>query len=175
MKSIKTILAMAFLMALPFTFISCDDDDYWYEPPRGEQPDGSSDAIDMAQMMVGHWTGSLVAQGYDSNGILQKIAYSTDMELMQKNNDPTATEGRGVQNDYINNVLQYSRNFSWSINCDSGDITIVYDATSDADAYTMVIDYDDLYLSEQNFSGVMVGEGETDTFDFKWYSLSKKQ
>ena len=38
----------------------------------------------------------------------------------------------------------------------------------------MIIDYDDMKLDDRTFSGVMVGNGESDEFSYTRYTYAKK-
>ena len=157
---------MLAIAALPALFTSCDDDpwDPWYNhygPGYGRdynRPDGGNnynddelDIVAMAQTLRGHWTGTTEAKSYDENGIL-----------------------RGLQNDYIGDELKYSRRFSWYIDSKTWDIVITYDGGEGEPAFKMIISYDDLSLDSKTFVGTMVGEGETDEFEYERVTYAKK-
>ena len=186
MKAIKSLLAMLAIAALPALFTSCDDDpwDPWYNhygPGYGRdynRPDGGNnynddelDIVAMAQTLRGHWTGTTEAKFYDENGILKREVYSTDIEFDQNDDN---TSGRGLQNDYIGEELKYSRRFSWYIDSKTWDIVITYDGGEGEPAFKMIISYDDLSLDSKTFVGTMVGEGETDEFEYERVTYAKK-
>ena len=185
MKAIKSLLAMLAIAALPALFTSCDDDpwDPWYDhygPGYGHdynRPDGGNnnndelDIVAMAQTLRGHWTGTTEAKFYDENGILKREVYSTDIEFDQTDDN---TSGRGLQNDYIGDELKYSRRFSWYIDSKTWDIVITYDGGEGEPAFKMIISYDDLSLDSKTFVGTMVGEGETDEFEYERVTYAKK-
>ena len=187
MKTIKNLLAVLAIAALPALFTACDDDpwDPWYNHygpgygrdydyhghGNGNSNDDGIDIVAMAQTLRGHWTGTTVAKFYDENGILKTETYSTDIEFDQTDDN---TSGRGLQNDYIGDELKYSRRFSWYIDSKTWDIVVTYDGGEGIPAFQMIISYDDLSLDSRTFVGTMVGEGETDEFDYERVTYAKK-
>lgn len=198
MKKMRTYMALALMALLPMAFTSCVEDHYWVEDRpwyddwddnrwwNDDYANPTDDYVEMAQMLRGHWQGTLVAQGYDEQGKPirdQYIEFNTDMEFDVYDN-PQATFGRGLQRDYEEGMDQPSfvRNFSWRI-CNKekgeikeGDIIIQYDGKDGQSAFEMVIPYDELYLDNKSFTGYMYATdgSETDNFNFLRYTYAKR-
>ena len=73
MKRFSSFLTLLVMAALPFTFTSCDDDWYdgydWYDKPYY---DATENAIALAQTLNGTWTGTIVNEYTNDNGIRQQ-------------------------------------------------------------------------------------------------------
>ena len=198
MKKMMTYVALALMALLPMAFTSCVEDHYWVDDRpwyddwdnnrwwNNDYADPADDYVEMAQMLRGHWQGTLVAQGYDEQGNAirdQYIVFTTDMEFDVYDN-PQATFGRGVQRDYEggSETPSFVRNFSWHINnrksgsLAAGDIVVQYDGKDGQQSYEMVIPYEELYLDNKSFTGYMYATdgSETDTFDFLRYTYAKR-
>lgn len=169
MKKITQLLPIALMALFSFGFVSCtDDDDYYYDD------DYDSEYVDlthMAQILRGHWTGKTAARFYNEQQQLVEEVYDTDIEFDQY--DSNSLSGRGRQLDYIRGELVYDRVFSWRIDRGTGDIIMIYNGEN-GDNFQMVIDYDDLNLTDRSFSGVQRGNGETDEFAYNRYTYAKK-
>lgn len=176
MKRIYSLASIALITLLSFSFTSCDDDGYWYDDYDNESwwnsdyenPD--DDFVLMSNYLRGHWKGTTQAKYYDENGILVNETLTTDIEFDKSNTN--AIFGRGAQFDYNGSELVLSRTFSWRIDSRSGDIYMVYDGDNGS-TFSMTLSYDDLYLSQNDFSGILVGNGETDTFSYTKYTYAK--
>ena len=138
----------------------------YVERPFGYVKGVKLDIVAMAQTLRGHWTGTTEAKFYDENGLLKREVYSTNIEFDQTDYN---ISGRGLQNDYIGEELKYSRRFSWYIDSKTWDIVITYDG-----GFKMIISYDALSLDSKTFVGTMVGEGETDEFEYERVTYAKK-
>lgn len=169
MKKMMKLLPIVLMSLFTVSVTSCsDDNDYYYEDPY----DNSQDVLyEMAQTLRGHWTGKTAARFRDQAGQLREEVYDTDMEFDMY--DSTSRNGRGRQVDYFNGEVTYDRTFSWAIDSRSGDIIITYDGEN-GKKFQMIIDYDDMKLDDHTFSGVMVGDGESDEFAYKRYTYAKK-
>jgi len=173
----KTLLAtMTVALICSLTFSSCSDDHYYYDNPwydYGWYDEGydnpSNDRVAMANMIRGHWSGQTRAQFYNSYGEWVDETYDTEIEFDQYSSG--AVYGRGVQYDYYNGELDLQRTFSWGVD-QNGNIYITYDG-DDGSSFTQVIDYDDLSLDSDYFTGTAVGDGETDYFSWQRYTYAK--
>ena len=171
MKKISTYLTLLAMMAIPMTFISCDEHDSYYywdepEPPYAPHEDYSrlsmDDMVLMAQYLNAHWRGMLTATYQMDNGQWVKDAFDIDWEFDQ--DAPNATYGRGQEVSYVGGEQHGIRNFSWRIE-PSADIRVVFD-----DGVEMLILYDEMDLTVSMFSGTMQGMNIEETDEF---TLSK--
>nr|MBP7472706.1 hypothetical protein [Prevotella sp.] len=196
MKHVKNIITMIALMALPLSFISCDDDDYydddWWYNDIGNGFDGSwnnqdwwnegdenpsSDKLKMADMLAHKWTGTLIAYYYDSNNVQQRDSFEIDLDYNKVSSNAavgTCTEYSwpiidGVTSDDEDRKIN---TYIWYVD-DNLDINITY---SNGDKCK--IDYDDLRLGDFNdgegtvFDGTMQTEYDGEYYNF-WTNLFK--
>lgn len=191
MKTVRIMLAIATMLAMPMLFTSCDDDpDYWYDDwtwgnnyynrPDDGNVDDQDFLVAMAQTLNGQWRGDMRAYELNEQGQAKdSIDYSTDIEFVQYNN--TAISGTGTQHDYDPNtgIKEYQRDFTWYIDPKSGDIYLTYKTQQQDGSYTdyvMRIDYDDLNLSNRTFTGYLWSSDglEVDDFWFDRYSSNTR-
>lgn len=179
MKQIKMYLALIAIATMPLMFTSCDDDpwewdyyDYYgdwyydYDWYGNAFNYGTDDLNAMAQMLRGHWTGTLRNEYTNDYGKREYVDMYVDFEFDQYNS--RSLNGRGSEIDYVGNESQELR-FSWYIDPRSGDIHIKYDNSG----YTFVLDAransdtSGFSLSSENFSGVMEGTNNTELVYFE--------
>lgn len=170
MKKMMKLLPLALAALLTLGFTSCDTEEYYYdEYEYNDYSDG--DLYEMANTLRGRWSGRTAARFYDENGVLRQEVYDTDIDFDLYN--ANAYNGRGRQLDYLEGQLVYDRTFTWRIERGSGNIIMVYDGEN-GKKFQMVIKYNDLKLDDHTFSGVQVGDGETDEFSYQRYTYAKK-
>lgn len=187
MKQIKMYLALMAIATMPLMFTSCDDDpwewdyyDYygeWYYDYNwyGDAFNYGTDELNqMAQMLRGHWTGTLRNEYTNNSGQREYVDMYVDFEFDQYNS--RSLNGRGSEIDYVGDDSQELR-FSWYIDPRSGDIHIKYDNSG----YTFVLDAransstSGFSLSSEMFSGVMEGTNNDELvyFDCSRTTLAK--
>lgn len=183
MKTVRIMMAIAAIAAMPMLFTSCDDDpDYWYDDwawgrdynyrPNDGNVDDQDFLIAMAQTLNGQWRGSMRA--YRLNGqrqAIDSVDYSTDIEFVQYNS--SAISGTGTQHDYdpYTGIKQYQRDFTWYIDPKTGDIYLTYKSQEQDGSYSdyvMRINYDDLNLNNRSFTGYLWSSDATELDDF-WF------
>lgn len=194
MKHLKKLTLMLAIMAIPFAFTSCDDDDfhdgYWWDSPIGNGYDGSwndqpwwndgnenpgSDKLQMADMLSHKWSGNLIAYYFDDYGVQQADSFEIDLDFNQINSNAAVGTCTEYSWPIINNVTSGDdqRNINtyvWYID-DNLDINITY---SNGDKCK--IDYDDLRLGDFNdgegtvFDGTMQTEYDGEYYNF-WTNL----
>jgi len=187
MKQIKSYLALVAIAMMPLMFTSCDDDpwdwdyydyygdwyyDYnWYDDAFDY---GDADLNAMAQMLRGHWEGTLRNEYTNEFGQREYADMYVDFEFDQYNS--RSLNGRGREIDYVGDEYQELR-FSWYIDPRTGNINIRYDNSG----YTFVLDAhansstSGFSLSSDAFSGVMEGVNNTELvyFDCQRTTLAK--
>lgn len=187
MKQILHTLAVLAIVALPFSLSSCDHHDPWYDgggdnwhdggyTPGGGGDDGDNTAYEMAQTLMGSWSGDVNLYEEQTNGSYQRYNFFANMIFYQNGGTSSSSlSGAGQETDYAYNedgTLNYDDTnryqFTWSINQNTGDITITY--TGSGTQY--ILDYDakerGFQLSNSAFSGYMTGVGHNDWMMFNF-------
>ncbi len=177
MNRLRTMGMMAALAIATMMVSSCEVDNSYYEDNyyrRSSWWDDSydypsTDLLAMAQTLRGHWDGQLIARGVDANGNAGVKYYYTDIEFDQYNSNAIYGRGRQVDFEGRNDPNPFRRSFSWRIDTRTRAIVITYDNN-----YTMSIAYRELNLNDNELTGTMRGINETNDFDFRRYTLAKK-
>lgn len=180
---------MLAIAAVPFAMVSCDDDDYWgydYDDPyyywgydgpdnwhgHGGHHDGdyeeSDDLVLMAQFLsAAGWSGQMNST-FTEGGVRVSKHFTVECEFHLSS--VGATGGRGTETTWDDQGNEATRTFTWSINERTGDITMNYD-----DGMQMLVDYDTLYLDNNEFSGTMKGinNDEVDEFSYTKATYAK--
>lgn len=187
MRNITKLLAVAAIVAVPFAFTSCDDDDWYYDHWYGyDEPwwygyhdggwgyddnGGSNDnsgttLADEAQVLNGEWSGQMIYTNGDDG---TKDQFYANMTFVQNSTD--AIRGTGTEYDYYLNSdgsvgESQTLRFTWYID-DNGDIYVKYSSGS-----TFVMDISasqhGFYIDEQKglFQGYMIGTNNNDLIQF---------
>ena len=109
MKRIYYFITLLFLAAAPMTFTSCDDDDpfYWDDNYWGndwsedngyDKNDKTPLDVQMAQVLNGSWTGTVVNEYYDEDGKRVKTQCDVDFDFTQYT--VNSNQGSGTETDY---------------------------------------------------------------------------
>ena len=177
MKKNHSLMGFALMMLTVFLFTACDTDDYDYASDRDRyerwHPNNETVAsrqIAMANMLRGAWRGKTEVTFRNQTGVIERATYDTEIQFNQSNLN--SIYGEGVQRDYRDGALKYSRSFVWRIDYASSDILIEYNQ-SGGNTFTMRIAYNDLHLEDRAFNGVMTGTNEEDIFDYRRYGYSR--
>lgn len=107
MKRIYTYLTLLMLALAPAALTSCDDDP-WYDDPYGDWYDdydwydrpfdhGSSQLVDMAQMLNGTWSGEARNVSYE-NGVKYETQIGVEFTFAQYTRN--SNNGTGYETDY---------------------------------------------------------------------------
>lgn len=177
MMNFRTMAATLAVLAMPLAFTSCDYDDPWdYNDYYGDWYDdydwyekpfdhGTSDLNYMAQLLRGHWQGTLRNYYTDDNGNRTYADMNVFYEFDQY--DATSLNGRGVETDWVGDESQ-ELTFSWYIDPRTGNINIKYDNSNmtfllDANANE---EFAGFYLDNKTFSGVMEGTNNDEQLVF---------
>lgn len=185
MKKIKYIIAAAALMALPFTFTSCDDDPherYWYDEPIGGGWSGSwnnmlgnntktdDTKLRMAATLAQQWRGELYAFYNDESGVQQVDTFDIDLDYKQVASDAaagTCTEYSWpvVNGEVAGDDQRNINTYIWYID-NNYDINITY---SNGDKCK--IDYDDLRLGNYDGEGTIFDGTMETSYDNEYYKF----
>lgn len=179
MKRMISFSTLLLIIAMSFALTSCDDDDPWdydYSDYYGDWYDdynwyqtpfdyGTSALNEEAQMLRGHWTGTLTDYYIDDSGNKAQAQMNADVEFDQY--DSKSLNGRGVEYDYVNNDSQTLK-FSWYIDPRSGDIYIKYDSSSNVFKLDVQATTDGFYLDQNNFNGTMTRTDNNEVIDFSY-------
>jgi len=195
MRTFKTFIAAALLLAVPVVFSGCysdpwDDNDpwygtdvpWWYDYSNGNNyswndynynNNGHSSGqtvLDEAEVLAGEWDGTMVYTNGD-NG--KKDRFNANMTFSR--NSSNAIKGTGTEIDYLTdaqgNVTEQQQplKFNWYIDERTGDIHVKY-LTQNGTAFVMdrSARTHGFFLDEQNgvFNGYMVGTNNPDMIQF---------
>lgn len=195
MRTFKTFIAAALLLAVPVVFSGCysdpwDDNDpwygtdvpWWYDYSNGNNyswndynynNNGHSSGqivLDEAEVLAGEWDGTMVYTNGD-NG--KKNRFNANMTFSR--NSSNAIKGTGTEIDYLTDVQgnvteqQQPLKFNWYIDERTGDIHVKY-LTQNGMAFVMdrSARTHGFFLDEQNgvFNGYMVGTNNPDMIQF---------
>src|SRR5574344_1682164 len=188
MKRVWRIILLV-VMAVPFTFASCDDDnyydDYWWDEPVGNGYSGSWDdqswwndndrnassaKLQMANLLSQKWTGTLIAYYYNSAKVLQQDSFEIDLDFRQISSSAavgTCTEYSWpvINNQVLGDAYRNVNTYVWYID-DKMNINITY---SNGDK--CLIDYDDLRLGNYNDGNGTVFDGVMQTQSSEYYKF----
>lgn len=162
MKRFNYFLTIMLMAAMPMLFTSCDDpyyDDWydrynWYDTPYY---DASDDAIDLAQMLNGTWSGQIINEYTNKYGQREQTQCYADFTFTQYRSD--AINGTGIETDYDQNNNASVNRFKWYVDQRTGNVYIEYTASG----YRYLLDsrgnskYSGFSLYKNTFNGVMEG------------------
>lgn len=177
MKRKDSLKGFALMVLMAVAFAACDTAEYDYESDRDRyerwHPNNETVAsrqMAMANMLRGAWRGNTEVTYIDENGLTKRDRYDTEIQFHQS--EINSIYGEGVQRDYQDGSLKYSRSFVWRIDYASSDILIEYNQTG-GNTFTMRIAYRNLHLEDRSFNGLMTGTNEEDAFDYRRYGYSR--
>ena len=157
MKRYSTYLMMLALAFVSFSLTSCEVD--WYEDNYcgGGYYDDELNALDLAEVLSGTWSGSMQYKDGESGQM-----YSWDVSMTFVQNNRYAIKGTGVEIDYDGEASQ-SLELNWYLDDRTGDIYITYVGSGK----TFVMDADARkygYKLKENdfFEGYMLGRKNKD-------------
>ncbi len=172
MKRFSSFLTLLIMAALPFTFTSCDDDWYdgydWYDKPYY---DATENAIALAQTLNGTWTGTIVNEYTNDNGIRQQTQCSADFTFVQYRYD--AINGTGYETDYDGTGRKQTLPFKWYVDYRTGNVYVEYTESG----YRFLLDangnskYSGFSLDNSRFNGVMEGVNNNEFVFFDLYRV----
>lgn len=168
MKRLKTYLTLLVMAAMPLMFTSCDDDWYdsydWYNRPYYDATDYT---IDLAQTLNGTWTGTIINEYYDDDGVRRRSQCDADFTFVQYRSD--AINGTGYETDYDTAGHTQTLRFKWYVDYRTGNVNIEYVESG----YRFLLDingnseYSGFSLTDNRFDGVMEGVNNTEYVFFQ--------
>lgn len=185
MKKFNRIWMWMAIAATSFSFISCDDDDYWHDDyywyddynhggwgwNQGDWNNGSNGSQDdyllsEALTLTGDWRGSVMLSKLAEDGQSRNnYRFNAEMTFYQAGNKVNSLSGNGVEVDYADDGSNETQTlkFAWYID-KNGDIYIRYNdsgATYVMDAGAKQYGF---YLGDERgqdvFYGYMIGTGK---------------
>ena len=169
MKRFSLFLTLLMMAALSLTFTSCEDD--WYDDrPWYDRYDDVDDAEDLAEMLNGTWSGTIINEYTNDQGVRQQTQCSANFTFVQYNSD--AISGRGYETDYDGSGNSQTLEFKWSVDERTGDIYVEYSS-----GYRFILDassnskYSGFSLDNSRFNGVMEGTNNDEYIFFDLYRV----
>ena len=169
MKRFSSFLTLLLMAALPLTFISCDDD--WYDEREWYDHDDVDDAIELAQMLNGTWSGTIINEYTNDVGVREQTQCSADFTFVQYS--VNAISGTGYETDYDGSGRSQTLPFKWYVDERTEDVHITYTESG----YHFILDesgnskYSGFSLDNGRFNGVMEGVNNDEYIFFNLYRV----
>lgn len=189
MKKLLHILALAAVVAMPFSMTSCEDhpwDEYdkwgwvdnydswgWDNNYDDQYDSNNSTLVQMVQTLCGGWTGTMTYSEVLDNGTRENSQFYTDMEFYQYGTSANSLSGHGVEYDYTlddnGNIKEdQTLRFTWYLDERTSDIYIKYTNSgmifvldAGSSQYGFHLGYEQGYTND-TFYGYMIGTNSDD-------------